>query len=281
MDDRIASTRPIESKVTNVRIALKIGALALITGIAAAVLLVLRLVTLGARGPGLRAGAVCCLWWSRMALRVIGLKVRIEGRPGQGRFMVAANHLSYLDIWLLGSLFPTVFVAKREIASWPLFGPIARASGTVFVDRESARDLLRASRRIDRCLDRGVSLTLFAEGMATDGKQVLPFMPSLFEPAARRRLPCYGASITYDSIGDGPPSETVCWSGSQRFGPHLRRLLAQPRIEATVRLHSEPVVSADRKTLARDLHRLVAASFEPVRRGPGQSRGMSQSSAPK
>lgn len=263
-------------------IAGKVVALALITGLAAGAMLILRLVTLGARGRGLRAAARCCQWWSRLALRVVGLVVVVEGHPGRGSFMVAANHLSYLDIWLLGSLYPTLFVAKREIASWPLFGPIARISGTVFVDRRNARDLMRASRQMDHRLDRGVALTLFAEGKATDGREVLPFMPSLFEPAARRGLPCYGASIGYDSPGgDGPPSETVCWWGGQTFGPHLRRLLAQPRIVATVRLSSDPVVSPDRKVLAQRVHAQVAGSFQPVRQGDDQSRGISQSPAPK
>ncbi len=267
-------------------VAIQLTALALVTGVAVSIPLAARLLPARAAGFRARLGSRCCRWWSRAALRIVGLEVRIEGRPRGEPFVVAANHLSYLDIWLLGAAYPTVFVAKREIASWPLFGLVARVVGTVFVDREHARDLVRAAREMEAQLDHGVPLTLFPEGMATSGHAVLEFLPSLFEPAARRRIPCYAASLSYDTPGgEGAPSDTVCWWGGRSFLPHLLRLLRQPRVLATLRISAEPIVLSDRKELARQLHARSSAMFSPVRHplegSRGQSRGTSQTSAPK
>ena len=250
-------------------IGLKVLALGVVTGLSALPPAVVWLVTLGARGPSSWLGSRCCVLWSRAALRITGVRLTVEGRPRNGTFLVAANHLSYLDIWVLGSLYPTAFVAKREISSWPVFGGIASIAGTLFIDRDSGRSLVRTSRAMRAHLERGLSLTLFAEGKASRGDTVQPFMPSLFDAAARLDVPCYGASLTYDAPGSpDPPARTVCWWSSQNLIKHVAVLLSLPRVEARVRFSAEPIVSTDRKELSRRLHREVADSFVPVRQVP-------------
>ncbi len=223
------------------------------------------LVTLGARGPSSIVGSRCSVVWSRAILRVLGIRPRVEGRPRGRRYVVAANHLSYLDIWVLAALAPSAFITKREVSSWPVFGAIAVVAGTLFVDRENSRSLVRTSRAMEQHLRRGLPLILFAEGRATCGDRIYPFMPSLFEPAARLGVPCYTATLSYGTPDPAPPSDTICWWGPQDFFPHFFRLLRLPRIEASVRYSETPIVAHDRKELARRLHEQAQRDFEPVR----------------
>lgn len=225
-----------------------------------------RAVTLGSLRAQAWVGSRTVRLWGRIMCRILGVKVRVEGAPPRGCFVMAANHLSYLDIIVLGALYPTLFVAKREIASWPLFGLIARGSGTLFVDRERPKDVVRAGREMTRRLEAGIPLTIFPEGKSTPGREVLPFMPSLLEPAARAGVPCYAVTLTYETPGvDEPPSVTVCWYDSSDFVRHIMRLARLPRVEARVRFAPAPTASSDRKELARRLWEDVQRAFVPVR----------------
>src|SRR5881397_1226391 len=112
--------------------------------------------------------------WCRFACRVLGIRVTTYGAMPRSSLLVC-NHLSYLDIIVLSSIRPCVFVAKRDFAGWPLFGWLARAAGTIFVDRSSR---LAASRGVDsmrKAIESGVVVVLFAEGTSSDGATVLPF----------------------------------------------------------------------------------------------------------
>ena len=214
-----------------------------------------------------RLGARLAGRWGRMMCAILGVERTIEGSiPDGPAFLVASNHVSYLDILLLGSLYPSLFVAKREIASWPLFGWVARGAGTIFVDRERPKDVVRAGREMADTLEIGVPLTIFPEGRSSDGATILPFMPSLLEPAARAGIPCFAAAIRYETPGsDTPPSSTVCWHDGSSFPRHFMRLTALPRIVARVRFAEAPVLSTDRKELAKSLWESAYRSFEPIR----------------
>ncbi len=250
------------------RIALRVAGVIGVTLAAALAAWIARIATLGARRPGVWAATRCCRIWSRAMLALIGVEVTVEGAPPRVACVVASNHLSYLDIFVLGSLYPSVFVAKREIASWPLIGWAVRAGGTLFVDRERARDVVRAGRAMERDLALGIPLTLFPEGTATSGTEVLPFLPSLLEPAARASVPCFAATLSYDAPGSTvAPGDAVCWHDRAPFVRHFLDLVRLPRIEARVRFSGSPVRSSDRKELARRLQERVAAVFVPVRQG--------------
>jgi len=186
--------------------------------------------------------------------------------PGDGVYLVASNHVSYLDILVLGSLYPSLFLAKREIASWPLFGWIARGAGTLFVDRDVARDVVRAGREMSERLELGLPLTIFPEGRSSRGVEILPFQPSLLEPAARAGVPCWAASISYETPGsEDAPSRTICWHDSESLLTHFPRLVGLRRVIARVRFSEIPVISNDRKALASALWENSNATFTPVR----------------
>ena len=237
------------------------------TAVFAAIPATVRLLTPGRRRLHARVGASACRAWGRTMCACLGIRREVVGRlPLDGVYLVAANHLSYVDIFVLGSLYPSVFVAKREIASWPLFGWIARGAGTLFVDRDQPKDVVRTAREMSARLDLGVSLTIFPEGRSTRGTEILPFQAPLLEPAARAGIPCWSASISYDTPGSAvAPSATVCWYDSSNFPRHFVRLAALPRIVARVRFAEDPVVSTDRKILARELWERTTARFVPVR----------------
>lgn len=217
--------------------------------IARMVLVTLRLYPLYLALPAKRA-AIVRLWHASMA-KILGLHATIDGTPPRGAFLLVANHLGYVDVLLLGGILEAIFVAKADIRGWPLLGALAGSTGTIFIDRASRRDTLRVGELIERALARGRAVVVFPEGTATDGSRVLPFKSSLLDVAARKQLPVHFATIGY-SIAE------AAWGGDEPFGAHAWRLLQQPRIDATVRFGAAPVVSGDRKELARELWRRVS-----------------------
>jgi 1-acyl-sn-glycerol-3-phosphate acyltransferase len=207
--------------------------------------------------------------WGRALCSILGVERTVEGSIPDGKaFLVASNHVSYLDILVLGSIYPSLFVAKREIATWPLFGWVARGAGTIFVDRERPKDVIRAGREMARTLNAGVPLTIFPEGRSSAGATILPFMPSLLEPAAQAGVPCHAATINYETPGSAAaPSNTVCWHDGTAFPGHFLRLAALPRIRARIRFADEAIRSGDRKELARTLWESANSTFAPIRQG--------------
>lgn len=118
---------------------------------------------------------------------ILGIDRQVRGTPvAGGKVLWVGNHLSYLDIPVLGCSLRAAFVAKREVRGWPLLGWMARLQRTVFVSRDR-RDVLDARRRVDRVLATGGALVLFPEGTSSDGRQVLTFRSSLLPDAAPGR----------------------------------------------------------------------------------------------
>jgi len=253
--------------VSLLRLLLKMPALLLVTAVSAFVAATAQVLSFGRLRPAAWTGSRACAAWSKLACRILGIRRIVQGKPQGGPFVVAANHLTYLDIWVLGSLYPSVFVAKREIAGWPVFGWVARAAGTLFVDRESARDVVRVGQLMSDRLAAGIPLTVFPEGGTSRGDLVRPFASSILEPAARADAPCFAASIRYETPGVAePPSRTICWSGGKPpFFHHLIGVMKLRCIEATVIFSAVPVRSSDRKELARRLWEDAQQTFVPIR----------------
>lgn len=176
-------------------------------------------------------------------------------RPGQG--LVCSNHLSYLDILVYAATMPCVFVSKREVARWPAFGFLARAGGTIFVDRQTRAGTEDVARRVASALEAGVTVLLFPEGTSTDGSVVLRFHPSLLDPAVRLGVQMTAAAIGY-RVKDGP-ERALCWYGDAAFAPHLLRTLARSGISAEVEFYPERDIYGTRKEAALQLRERVEA----------------------
>jgi len=208
----------------------------------------------------------CLQRWAGGILVILRVTAVTVGRPPtRGPFVLVTNHLSYLDIMVLARQVPATFVAKREVRDWPVWGILARAMGTIFIDRERSRDTHRVSHAIEDVLNEGHGVVMFPEGTSTDGSSVGPFRSSLLDAASKTGLPVHHASISYSTGEDDPPAHlAVCWWGDMEFAPHFWALCGVDHVEALVHFGREPVGHEDRKALARSLHRAVARDFTPV-----------------
>lgn len=203
--------------------------------------------------------------WGSSGCWLLGIEVAVEGTPpGEPGFLVC-NHLGYLDILVLARSVDATFVAKSEIAGWPFLGFLARSVRTIFVDRTKKRDVLRVNRAIEDALRDGSGVILFPEGTSSRGLEVLPFKPSLLQPATGGAFPIRYASITY-RIPDNRPSAawTLCWWGDMGFASHFWRVLELQSSRATLHFGEEVLRGGDRKILAETLHGYVTNAFQPV-----------------
>lgn len=188
----------------------------------------------------------------RRVLRVLHLEVRVEGRiPASG--LLACNHLSYVDVLVLGALTPAVFVAKREVKHWPVFGWFAARAGTIFVERERRARTGQAAEEIEGVLESGRLVILFPEGTSSGGSNVLPFKSSLLEGATKMTWPLSAGALTYE-LEDGDVAEEVCYWKDMTFFPHLLNLLTKDHIIAGVCFVPFERTTNCRKVLARQLH---------------------------
>lgn len=202
---------------------------------------------------------------ARWVAWLLGVRILVEGVLPAPPFLLVSNHLSYLDIVVYAATTPIRFVAKREVSGWPVFGLLARAMGSIFVDRSATRDALRAIDELADAMAAGDGVVLFAEATSTAGHTVLPFRPALLEWAAHTGHPAHYASIGYRTPAGSPPAHlAVCWWGEMTFLRHLVDLARLPSIEATVRHGDAPIAERDRKRLADRLHQAVSAQFTPV-----------------
>jgi 1-acyl-sn-glycerol-3-phosphate acyltransferase len=219
--------------------------------------------------PGRRFRSATFRAWCRFFLRLSGARVQVLGSAPQGQFFLVGNHLGYVDILLLGAHLPDCcFVAQSGVADWPLIGPLAASLDTVFVDRGDLAGLRQVNAQVAATLDQGRSIVLFPEGTSSPGIRVERFMPPVLEPAAARRMPVHPCSVAYKTEADRAPAhDSICWWGDMGFADHAFRLLCLPGYEARLVFGDAPVVSADRKNLARELERSVGKIFRPTVEG--------------
>lgn len=194
----------------------------------------------------------------RLMLRTIGVRFVVEGEPPPRTGVVASNHVSYLDILVLSSATPQVFLAKSEVRDWPVVGWFARAAGTQFIDRNRRSDVARQNADFVHIVENDAVLTLFLEGTSTDGSLVRPFRSSLLEPAVEHRWPVTPAAIHYTCTG-ADVAQDVCWWGDMGFFEHLFRLVRADTVTAHLRFGAPVAAGDDRKALAARLHCEVVA----------------------
>ena len=212
--------------------------------------------------------------WAGRLLAILGVQVRVMGRPpepGSGGVLIAANHVSWFDIHLLHSLLPARFISKAEVRGWPLIGWLAEAAGTVFLVREKKSDAMRVNRAMAEHLRLGDCLALFPEGTTSDGGDLLPFYPSLFQPAVEAGTPIWPVLIRYRTR-QGERSEAAAYHGEMSLGQSFLRVVRAGGIEAEVRFLA-PVASAglNRRELARRAEDAIRGACGEPDRAPGSS----------
>ncbi len=213
--------------------------------------------------------------WHRLACATLGLKITQAGKPHTGRpLLITSNHCSWLDITVIGSLTPLCFIAKSEVAGWPIFGLFAKLQRTVFVDRRRRSETGRVANEIAHRLSAGDAMVLFAEGTSSNGNEVLPFRTALIG-AAQQLVSGQGESPSSDKVWLQPLSiaytrlqglpigrhyrHVAAWYGDMELIPHLWQVLREGALDVTV-TWGEPVMAtcdSDRKMLTRQLEHAV------------------------
>lgn len=207
------------------------------------------------RARNVRVRAAWLLWAGRCTARGLGVAWRHHGTP-PARGLLVCNHLSYSDIPVLAAAQPMIFVSKASVRWWPVFGQLASFGGTLFLQRDRRGHVADIAAAFAPIIGGGTVIGLFPEGTSSGGETVLPFKPSLFEPAAAHGWPVTPAWITYE-VTDGTVADDVAYWRDMTFATHLLNLCALPRVVGHV-FYGEPVTGVtDRKELARRLHAAV------------------------
>ena len=202
-------------------------------------------------------------WWSTQLMRVLGIEVTVIGAPPARGHLIVANHVSWLDINVMGSCVPTRFISKSEVRRWPVAGTLAIACGTFFIHRGKggSKPLLA---EITPFLAGGGSVTLYPEGTTTIGEDVLPFHARLFAAALDAGVPVQPVALRF-SAGDGG-ARIAPFVGDDDLVSHIGRLLLNRRLAVTVTF-CEPVTTqgATRETLAATARDRIRAAIVPRR----------------
>jgi len=235
----------------------------LVTGVLTTIWLV-RIPFLGKKGR-LQWRGVMVQFWANTVLPIMKVRVNVEGAPPVPPFCLVSNHLSYLDIILFQSLMPCVFVAKSEVANWPVIGWLARAIGTRFIVRSKRSDVVRVNAEVEQSLLDGEGVIIFPEGTSSKGDGILPFKSAILGSVINVGQPVAYASVSYRTPEKERPAHlAVCWWGDMTFADHFFNVLKLPTFDALVVFGDESVEVTDRKKMARTLEEKIASTFVPV-----------------
>ena len=229
---------------------------------------------------GLRLQRAIPRLYHRVLCALIGVRISQIGRQScASPALILSNHVSWLDITVISALAPVVFVAKSEVARWPVLGWLAKLQRTVFINRKARHQTGAATREIAGRLLGGDAVVLFAEGTSSDGIRVLPFRSSLVgavhhalgNGSHHTHVTVQPMSLAYIGFSGVPMGrglrERVAWYGDADLIPHLLQVLASGAVDVTVSWGEAVAydISADRKAIAREaetsVRRMTAAAL--------------------
>jgi len=204
-------------------------------------------------------------WWHGRVASILRLEITISGYRPQAPALVVCNHISWLDIIVLGHLTPTAFLSKHEVRKWPVIGWLAARSGTLFIRRGGGQASAISQAIGDRLAQDGL-LTLFPEGTTTDGRDVRPFFSRLFSAAIETGTPIVPTSLRYHVDGEHDP--VAPYIDNQSLGANLLGLLRRAGNQVHVHF-ADPVhhEGRDRKALAEHTRKIIVKSLNYT--GPG------------
>ncbi|MEK6398212.1 MAG: lysophospholipid acyltransferase family protein, partial [Terriglobus sp.] len=184
--------------------------------------------------------------WARLILRFLQCHVEMRGAvPARG--LIAANHISYVDVLVLASLRPCLFVAKSEVRTWPLIGLLCERAGVLFLDRTSMRAAAAANRTIADALRTGMTVVVFPEGTTSAGDTMLPLHAALFQSALDSKEPIIPTWITYSE----EQRERIAYYGDATLMPHLLQLMRVREMRANVQFRTTGIPALHRTQAAQ------------------------------
>jgi 1-acyl-sn-glycerol-3-phosphate acyltransferase len=199
--------------------------------------------------------------WALALLARLAIKLIVKGRPvDAGPALLAANHISWLDIMVLHAARHCRFVSKSELQHWPLVGTLATGAGTLYIERESRRDAMRVVHHMAECLQQGEVLAVFPEGTTGDGTQLLPFHANLLQAAISANAPVQPISLHFADETTGAVSFAPCYVGDDTLIASIWRTLSANGVVAVLNF-GEPqwAQGRDRRTWAADLRITISA----------------------
>ena len=197
--------------------------------------------------------------WARGMLAIIGIQVRVKGHPAQGPVLMAANHISWLDILVMHAACHCRFVAKSEIRSWPLVGVLTTGGGSLYIERGSNRDAMRVVHQMAAALQQGQVLAVFPEGGTGDGVTLLPFHANLLQAAISAGAPIQPIALQFLDAQTQQTSLAPCYRDTDTLVSSLWRTLCAPPLLAQVRYGESQIAQGrNRREWASDLQVTVS-----------------------
>ncbi len=199
--------------------------------------------------------------WATGMLRAMGITLEVQGLPADaGPMLLAANHISWLDILVLHAARFCRFVSKSEVHHWPVIGRLATGAGTLYIERASRRDAMRVVHKMAESLRAGEVVAVFPEGTTGDGRELLPFHANLLQAAVSADAPVQPIALCFLDAATRQPCFTPCYVDEDTLVGSVWRTLSGPPLVAVVRFGTpERSNGRDRRAWAADLHDRVQA----------------------
>jgi 1-acyl-sn-glycerol-3-phosphate acyltransferase len=206
-------------------------------------------------------------YWSRGLLEVFHVQLETNGYPPLQQMpgtLLVANHISWLDVFVMNAVSPSRFVAKSEVRSWPLIGLLCRLTMTIFLQRDVRRDTLRVNKKIAEVLSQGECVALFPEGTSSDGSQVHHFHGSLLQCVIDMGSSVHPVAIRYHD-GTGRRSNKANFIGDMSLIQSLYGILSSPSLHATLAfLPAIPGEGENRRTLGSEAQLAISSAINEL-----------------
>jgi 1-acyl-sn-glycerol-3-phosphate acyltransferase len=206
--------------------------------------------------------------WSLKMLRLCGMQLVVhnDGARLDRGALVVANHISWIDIYVINAWRPTPFVSKAEIRQWPVVGWLAQQLGTVFIQREKRSDAKRIMHELSDRLSAGELMCVFPEGTTSNGLALLPFHSNMFQAAVSAAVPVQPVCIMYEDA-QGRQSTAPAYIDDLSLADSLNMLLQGAPLTAHVYVGEPIAPGADRRTLAAQAEQLIGGALREMQSG--------------
>jgi len=208
-------------------------------------------------------------FWATVMIWILDITVTVHEEIKElkkTQNLIVSNHQSYLDVIVIASMISTLFVAKKDVQSWPLLGWLASLGGTLYIDRTAFRGAKRSMIEIEKTLLNGRNVLIFPEGTSSNGETIFPFRPSLFNAAYQAKCAVLPITVNYEMINGSKVTisnrDLVCWYGGMTFITHFWNLLEITSCKVSISFHM-PIES----TMHQSPQELSFSAYNAVKKG--------------
>lgn len=210
-------------------------------------------------------------FFCRLGLALMKLRVNAINPPSpESPYLLVSNHLGILDILILSSIKPTLFVTSVEMKNTPFLGLLTDMAGCLYVERRSRSQILQELSEIRQALKDGLSVALYPEGTSSNGERVLPFKKTLLTAAAGTGVPIKPVIVNFRKVNGEPMSDRwrdyVCWYGDLTFTGFLFRVFSLESVDVDLEFAHEVMVHSEeqRKEIAHHLQTVIESKYTPI-----------------